>query len=1558
MVKVDWNKFKAKFSEAAPYEFESLAYYIFCYEHNRKTGIFRFRNHPALETSPIKEGGCAIGFQAKFYEGKLAAHKKEIIEAIKAVQSRYPDLDQLEFFLPSDFDPNSKAKGEPAETAAQREIESAASESGLKIDWFCKSRFEMTLSGNDFSDVGRYYFSDERSTYDFMDALRVKSGELLLLIKDSVSGKGITFKIDRTEEIKQIKAVSPANFCVVYGDGGVGKSGLIKELARGFNQCIVLRPMDVIDNFDQLRMKADWNTSFDLLLEAYDKEEDKLFVLDSAEKIADLEGDAEVVFNTLMRFKESGWRVMLTARNAYRQMLESVMAMRLNEGLQSVEVLPISEHLLSEYATRYGFALPEDALTQDLLRIPFYLDAYLKLCDAGRRLELSGFKLALWNYIVAGERMGDAAALVFIDLVEKRVQSSLYWLDIQGVEPRHLTTLVSRGILSFDSACGRYFTAHDVYEEWALERISERAYAEEGVERFFEVLSKSRMMVRAYRFWLLDKLRSGAAITDLIDKALSIRESCWFDETIIAVMNSPSAANFLKENESRLFRDEAALLRRVVRLVFCACRTYNDSQLLAGLRKTIPGWKYYITKPSGGGWSALIGFLADHAEGLHGFDLADIVCLLHDWCQAFPRGVISRKAAALAFEFANTSYGDDDWFEVHHDTRPKLIKAITTSAIEIKERVEGLLQFCMKNYDGHDHGVCRDIFEAVLGESYEHLSFIKGFPELTRQMAKTAWLYPSKRGWSSYDWAEGVFGLTTHYHSAYAVSSAYKTPAYWLLWTEPEKTVDWIVEIVNQAIANAARSGEKIGIKETEFVFPDGTRVKQYISDAIWSMHRGSMGPVTPHLLQSIHMALERYILEAHKVDPKRGPYLEKLMLKAIRECKSASIAGVATSLVLAHPDDYFDLASVILTSREAIRSDHMRCIIGEAECKTLYAIPAFHESMYANERLETLKDEFRLNTLETVMMRYQVVSHKDIQRRKARMESLLDGYSKLTADEDRFFVQRSDARRNQKYYTRDEQGRILIGFNPILSDELAAKERAAQDQAAPQRKAAALMMWADSKMKGEKIQDSCLRYDKDLSLATADFKELLAMDPADERLRIRSMLAYPAAAFLIFSYDELDDALRAECKKVVVQFAAMGLSESYLFMIADGYSAAVAALPAIVKHTESDEQAKANILLLAAMLNESQIGMAQQRVCDLAFDAVRWFDKKWPGFGASYVGTYVKLRGMFQEYVHDRKNEFHNCFNPVATFLCEKMNEVLTRAFGSKTQIDKALKDPMSTRGVVNAILLFDPNHDTVCAQRDLILKTVGPALMCFYHLDKEDRRLSSDCLQPAATQYQRQLIRMVFEMDAVDVDRVLERMASVPLALADRWMFQHIVGEADRSGKKDVFWHIWEALFDLLKKHACDNAYARMIEANDVWGTYLLGRQLWKAEVKSWRCFDKHGVALFERVASEIPASLSLASAFVSFANSIGREYWRNCLAWIAKVLSGIADNEKRWWHDSDKVHLKNELESFMVALVVNHRAEIKRNAKMHSQAFVLLDYLNANQSIVGYQLREALI
>ncbi len=203
-------------------------------------------------------------------------------------------------------------------------------------------------------------------------------------------------------------------------------------------------------------------------------------------------------------------------------------------------------------------------------------------------------------------------------------------------------------------------------------------------------------------------------------------------------------------------------------------------------------------------------------------------------------------------------------------------------------------------------------------------------------------------------------------------SSAYQTPMYIILQSAPYEGIDFITELMNECVSVLLESGFDRNLHKISIVMDGGEVSEQYISNCLWNIYRGSGSPVSPNLLQSLHMALEKYLLDVtEKTDVEILVPLFKHMLK---KSNSASITAVILSVVLAFSDKLSEIAVILFREYEIINYDIGRAA-GERSIKSLYSIGYgmnWEHDIYQKERIDTCDQEHRNKTLEGAIVTYQ----------------------------------------------------------------------------------------------------------------------------------------------------------------------------------------------------------------------------------------------------------------------------------------------------------------------------------------------------------------------------------------------------------------------------------------------------------------------------------------------------------------------------------------------------------------------------------------------------------
>jgi len=1560
MISVNWHKFQAKVGDSAPAEFERLCYLIFCRKYNRPYGIFRYRDHPALETSPIEVDGELVGFQSKFFLDKFSNHKSDIIEAVEKVEKHYKELKRLIFFMPMDHDCNQNAADDGHETNAQREVENLAISFGFKIEWFCHSHFEATFSNKLYFDIGRHYFSDDHGMFALFDEIDCCKKRFLKTIHDSIEVGGKKFKIDRKELLKKIELSEGGTIFILYGEGGIGKSGVIKELIQDGNGTTwVFRPEEVVRFFSDSELSRSWHTAIGNVINETNDIVNRTIIVDSAEKIENLESDGGIFFAVIRIFVDAGWKVVFTIRTMFCDMLVRYLSSNMSSlHVQREMISPLTSTEIGRVESEFGIRLPSEVCTFHFLKIPFYLNIYIKNVKEFQKTGLCDFKKQIWFLVVEGGHVGDFAAAYFQRMVVKHIKEHDYWLDVSSALPETIQTLIKREILLQDFATSQYYIAHDVYEEIALEYEIEKILREWSTGEFFQQIPESRKMIRAFRIWLKDKLEFDIdSVKGVVRSAVNQVGGHWKNEALIAILNSSYAETFLAENKDRLFADKAAFLCSVIKLVRCACKEPRRDFPISELSNA--NLRYYLTKPSGRAWEVLILFICDNDACLHGFDLGPIVDFICEWIQCNSDGEVARKAGLFAMK---VSLQDGKEFETHYDSWGNLTKIITASSKEIHNELQEFISFTLNDYDSSTIGLQREIYKGVLEHPYEHVNFIKQFPELTRQMAMAAWFKPRNHYYSA-EWAEEVFGLSDRFLDSYVCPSAHATPIYILLNLDFAKTLDFLIEVVNKAVCHAAGwRKDDIGIKKTTISFPDGETVTQYISQPLWCMHRGVGSPVTPYLLQSIHMALERFFIDMHKLLANykdKIEWLEQVAIGAIKKSKSASITSALNSLVLAYPDSYFGLASIIMTSREMIKADHTRGVISEAECKSLYDIYGNRNDVCIAERRLTLEDKFRSETLESVMLRYQMEFDDAKHERRQKMFTLLDKYGSSLLDEDRFFVLRADSRKRHVEKYVDCNGRKMFLSFPDVPEDLTKTRKEAEEKVLPNHICQNLMMWGMAKIRGEKIADGLMCYENNMSKTLDDFRYVLGLvEKADPRIHFVTSLVYPASALLLFHAGMIEVELRSKCERIILECAGRILKPNYFSVLLDGVDAALAALPLLTESKDAEVADAAMGLILFSMLCENRIGMENNRICDAIFTAVRNSKSLDQHCVDQYITQYLYLRTHFQKYLLMPQNrmKLSQCTNPLLMFL-ENNEELLTELETvCSFDINEVVSDPDAVYSLGNAILLITPTKENVKTYEKLIIGSIIAVLSNIYANTKDKHTRGVKYLEAFAVQYQLHLAKMLVLMDSDTLQASISEILKIPHIVDDHWFLSAVIAGEDERKEHDNFWCLWSALISPIDSMLRNSSFECEFDNNSVLEHFFLGKSLWKSNVTSREILRDEDVVVYSNAIKRFPASLGCLAALASFCNGIGSKYWREIIRLMVVVIAKLKENS--WWHDSAMKRTVGKMEEFVLNVVLNNAEQIKKNDGLWENMIVVLDWLVDQQSNVAYQLREQLI
>ena len=529
------------------------------------------------------------------------------------------------------------------------------------------------------------------------------------------------------------------------------------------------------------------------------------------------------------------------------------------------------------------------------------------------------------------------------------------------------------------------------------------------------------------------------------------------------------------------------LIQRISFLLRTACKTINEdaSWIWINNDSSLLSLHYVFTKPYGKGWNEFIKLVYENFDMIGIQNIEFILPVIYDWNNCYKKGETTRFASLIALKYYQ-HFLEERGEITEKKKQEQIIETICSGAFEIKPELERIFTDIIHNKWKNYGDSYFQLSHSILSKFYV-FPVLKSLPEYVLKIANLFWSYSPVEDspfgvYNDPIEIERYFGLE-HDHD-YFPASALQTPIYLLLQNSPIITLNFILEFTNYAVLKYVESKFDPSVITVPVLFGDCTN-DQYLSNCLWNLYRGTGSPVSPYVLQSMHMALEKYLLEIGKY--LESEELESYLIFLLKESKSASISAVVTSVVLAFPEKTFNVARILFQTKEFILFDTTRLAseyIGKSQYSLLSGLNP-NDKIFENERLDTFKDKHRRQALENLFLNYQLQSSSrpnveaEAQRTEYLWEILDNYYDQLPEvdkqnDQDklwRLFLAKMDLRKMSFEMEEIDQG-VIIQPVPDLAPEI----RDFQANGADQRKSlerytrlknwSALKYWYDAKYK------------------------------------------------------------------------------------------------------------------------------------------------------------------------------------------------------------------------------------------------------------------------------------------------------------------------------------------------------------------------------------------------------------------------------------------------------------------------------------------------------------
>lgn len=1556
MIEMNWDVFNAKFSGRTREKFEWFCYMLFCAESNYDKGIFRFFNQAAIETVPVEIEGELVGWQAKYYNTTLSNHADELIETIESAKRLYPDIKRLVIYSNSEW-----AQYQGNKPAGLIRIEEVAKQQEVIIDWRLRSFFESKFVTVDNESISKYFFSLNENEIDEINRRIDHTKNLLSEISNEIQYKDNTIHISRTDVIDELLR-SKDQIIILSGTGGVGKTAVIKEyynIRKNAASLLLFKATEFeIVSTDTL-LKS---TSLDSFFKMYETLSEKILIIDSAEKLIDIK-NTETFKIFLSRAIKDNWKIIFTSRNMYVKDLN-------NEFLDLYNILPKNIHIdnltldeLEHLSSSYDFILPKDFKLRELIMNPFYLNEYLRYYQENDEMGYQKFKEKLWNKNIKKNK--PAREQWFMKVARQRANSGQFFQIFDTDTSILDEELIPDGLIGYETA--GYYITHDIYEEWALERIITMAFVRaKNVKDFIQEIGNSISMRRVFRNWMSDKLfHTPSDVGFLIEGILrnDDTEVYWKDELVISILLSPYAETFFMKYSDILLLDELNLLKRVGFLLRLACKDLNDIIMskIVGKQYDLFSASFVYTKPHGEGWVAFIEFIYNNIAAIGRENLFFVIPIINTWSGIPGKG--TELAGKIALELYKYSF-EKEKFYISNENEEKLIATILNSAVENKDIIVKIIDEVIENKWKLSGDPYNALCTAMIKSKYSDYT-AEVIPKSVLKIAKLFWL-ESNVGYSDdfYNYSsmciEQNFGLSSK-SDRYFPSSAYQTPMYNILQIIPYEGIDFIIDLMNECVVMLKESGFDNDIRKIYIQLDNERTSEQYISHCIWGIYRGNGSPVSPYLLQSLHMALEKYLLDvAEKTDDKILITLFKSMLI---KSDSASITAVILSVVLAFKEKLSEIAVILFQTYEILNYDLDRAF-GESSIKLLNSIGYGlnkKDEIYIEERINACEQKHRNNTLEGVIVSYQFFmpegsDEEKFKDRQERIWEILDNYYDEFEREDyredatkELIIRRMDRRIMEPKLETVDEG-VLIDFNPQLPKKLIEYTDNTKEESDNKTKYVRLDLWAKMKLENNKKADEYEEYNLHPEKALEDIKQY-KVDLKQRKFGefgsvYRALLPNVCAVLIIYYSDTLSEDDFSLAKENVIGTSIAPAQGNYRYQIGDGVEGAISAIPYLFGKVDSDDDLI--FLLLLILLNQNSLGM-YKRICDFAIESINnilWEQN--PEIAKRITLCYINIASRFDDFCQTKRNDSQyirgDSSNDIYMDFVEAHEEILEKLIASENE-DFTFKIENSTLTIVEVVLSLIP-YDTQDTQLLNVVENLIKEIAVEVFLESQAGEYTNK--KKLFQEYSKFLLTR----DVHEVDRFNSYFVnSLLLNRESGNLFDQLIWAEDIMKEFDTFWKVWWSYFDKIVECTKNGL---PLYGKEVIQSYTLAFRYWEIGATEWHSLKVENKDFYTRLTTELSHIPEVLEGIAHLLYSVGSLFLEDGIPWISLMILSNQEIHIKKMSDNTIFYLENIVRKYVNV----YREVLKTNVRKKEEVLVILNCLVEKNSEVAYMIRERII
>lgn len=1509
-----WNEFRGKYPNNPQDAFEALCRLLFRTKYGIGDSLPYFYNNAGNETVPISVGSEVIGFQSKFFSGDTIDNQQagQIKHSIEKAHEHYPNQKKIIVYTNLVF-------GNPpacsAMTARQKDVEDAAKANSLSIEWMFGNNILDAVSK---TPLAYSLFFETDSNLNHLPASVERMNELNFgNISTIIKFQNRDIELDRAKEVSDLKEfILKGRNILVYGESGSGKSSIVKRYWQEtsgdkstvfyYTRGVQYDARSINDLF--LMDEVYTYVGFRDLYAGFPK---KILIIDSAERLTEIETPT-VLRLTLEGMTEKGWQFVFTCKsNAYDAL--RVLLRDIGVEAEELKVDTLQEETLRELAAQNSITLPQSEKMIRQLQIPFYLARYCELGGSDVSTP-EAFREAVWQQKVRGTTRGGSQQKreeCLLQIVAEQQTKNDFFVTPAHIDHDAAFSLMQEDVLIEQPHRG-YAVKHDLYVDWALEYIVEQeCTTDSACVQLLQTAPKSITYLNAFSRWLQGVIDSGDRRVEAIMEAYinGATHRGWEHCLFTAIGNSTSyASTFFAKFDAQLKANYYALFDRFVDVLDVSCKAVSQYVEYKGEKIPI----YY---PLGRGWDDAVLFVYASKDDYYMNHLSTVQKLLSGYSRMGSKAVAMNQASQLSLiifdEIAATRKKGERF--IFNKEKP-WCELVCTYAFGIrKELKERFAQVIANRWVGHTDPYA-GLIDYILKDSNNlmksmlYLSCLDSVLALMRLFWREQPEDPNDRRYhhhSSID-REAVFGLNEDFgiSMAYFPSSPFQTPTGVMLESEylidPNGTnvLDFIIEFVDECVKYYDQRDKYDSRFTITMHLPDGTSHDVIASQSLWNLYRGTASYSIPHLLESMHMALEVWLLKLSGEKQKTNwEQIEQLLWRILSKSNSVSLYSIVASVAMAHPDELFDILMFLCQDIQFLALDLQRC---SAEITTqTHSIAFGHHQAWWEERDRSNNLPHRKQHLETMLLicqyTYDNSSNEELAKRLDVAYQVVDELKKQVSQIGQensvyqFILARADYRSYKKEDVTLSNGIEAVQLTPTLSPEL-EEERRQTAEFASRLGAVSLRVWADKRFRGE-----------------------------EQELKGNPYVGNPKAVFEAIIFIE---------KQVTEQKGDQLLLPGDVYV---SYMASAVLLMYEQEHLSDDEKKECwerVMLALKSLDAMSSNTLSELNICIAAIPAlIELYPERQVDF-IPIITAYVKTT---DEFINER--------------ICDMMSVAIHNG-----QLWVNYPDMMNS--VLDRIQSELPNGD-----RDAMSAEMADAVLCLLTINPEEgkRQLGKTCVEKLSSNWQvssryhsykdkshiaKNVAEYILYAPTVEVNTLIR--SYVPLIDWDSsyepLITQFLIGVSQYS-RYDNFWLVWNAFYKAVIESA------GWFYQNSILNEYLLNPLFMSMDLDEWFILEEKDLQFFVRVAKDIGGHPAVMYAFPRVFATIGKKYSKQSIT----LFSDIINNHHLNLHET-KTHVVFYLEKITKRVVVENVQDIRKDVQFKNQLITVLEFMRSNGSLVA--------